>query len=190
MSQIDYVGFKTEAFEVIEKVDGGKWKVRCRKCGKEYIRDIRSIKNFKSSGCTQCTPRIAKSKPNDWHMYVHYRGHAREKNREFLLSYEEFQKLCHSNCYYCGSEPEIRQQFIRYSKNTELQPLNGIDRIDSSKGYTLDNCVPCCMRCNQMKSDMNVSDFIDHVDKIYNYLYVQRLSREGVESSDSKNGDS
>lgn len=28
---------------------------------------------------------------------------------------------------------------------------NGVDRLDSSMGYTPDNCVPCCWECNNMK---------------------------------------
>lgn len=186
----NYIGYKTKAFEVIEKAEQGKWKVKCRKCGKEYIRRITDINNFQGNGCMDCTPRIAKSKPNDWHMYIHYKGHARDKEREFTLSYEEFQKLCHSNCYYCGAEPEIRQQLLRYCKNSEPQPLNGVDRVDSSKGYTLNNCVPCCIKCNQMKSDLEQKDFINQISKIYKHLNVQRLSQEGVEPSGSKCGDS
>jgi hypothetical protein len=28
----------------------------------------------------------------------------------------------------------------------------GLDRIDSKKGYTKDNCVPCCGFCNNLKA--------------------------------------
>lgn len=75
---------------------------------------------------------------------------------------------------------------LRYCKNSDPQPLNGIDRIDSSKGYTIDNCVSCCPLCNQMKSNIDQNMFLTQIEKIYNFKNVQRLSREGVESSDSK----
>lgn len=26
-------------------------------------------------------------------------------------------------------------------------------------GYTVNNCVPCCWRCNQMKSNMSIDEF-------------------------------
>ncbi len=36
---------------------------------------------------------------------------------------------------------------------------NGIDRLDNALGYTLDNCVPCCKRCNQAKNNMGLKEF-------------------------------
>lgn len=79
---------------------------------------------------------------------------------------------------------------IRYSKNSSLQELNGVDRIDSNKGYTKDNCVPCCKICNQMKSNIDIGTFLTQISKIYNFKNVQRLFREGVDSSESKQSDS
>ena len=58
---------------------------------------------------------------------------------------------------------------IRYSKNSSLQELNGVDRIDSNKGYTKDNCVPCCKICNQMKSNIDIGTFLTQISKIYNF---------------------
>jgi hypothetical protein len=37
---------------------------------------------------------------------------------------------------------------------------NGIDRVDNNKGYTIENCVPCCTAVNYAKLDMSYSDFI------------------------------
>jgi hypothetical protein len=38
---------------------------------------------------------------------------------------------------------------------------SGIDRIDSNLGYSRDNCVPCCKRCNLAKRKMSYGDFLD-----------------------------
>lgn len=119
-------------------------------------------------------------------MYIHYKGHARDKGREFNLTYKDFQNITHCNCYYCNAEPTYVPQLKKYCKNSEPQKLNGVDRIDSTKGYTLDNCVPCCALCNQMKSNIEQETFLKQIAKIYNYRNVQRLSQVGVESSDSK----
>ena len=43
---------------------------------------------------------------------------------------------------------------------------HGIDRVDSDKGYFVDNCVSCCMWCNSMKSDLPVGEWLEHVMKI------------------------
>jgi hypothetical protein len=37
---------------------------------------------------------------------------------------------------------------------------NGIDRVDNTKGYSVDNCVPCCRRCNVAKADMTPDQFL------------------------------
>lgn len=34
-----------------------------------------------------------------------------------------------------------------------------VDRLDSSKGYTLENVVLCCAAINRMKMDMTVDEF-------------------------------
>ena len=83
-----------------------------------------------------------------------------------LLTLEQFQNLISQNCYYCGSLPETRI----YSKNKIVQDRifvkNGIDRINSSGHYSIDNCVPCCKRCNTMKSVYSIDDFFEHIKKI------------------------
>ena len=50
---------------------------------------------------------------------------------------------------------------------------NGIDRIDSSKGYSVDNCVPCCAKCNYAKHDLSIDDFKNHIEKIYKHLFLE-----------------
>ena len=47
--------------------------------------------------------------------------------------------------------------------------VNGIDRLDSSKGYTIDNCVSCCSVCNTAKLEMDVDDFKEWVVRVYDY---------------------
>lgn len=71
--------------------------------------------------------------------YNIYKKNAKKRNLEFLLTKNQFYNLTAQPCCYCG----------------DLQGHNGIDRVDSSKGYTVDNCVSCCSRCNIMKMDLN-----------------------------------
>jgi len=37
---------------------------------------------------------------------------------------------------------------------------NGIDRKDNSKGYVIDNCVPCHVSINRMKMAMPYEEFV------------------------------
>ena len=44
-------------------------------------------------------------------------------------------------------------------------PASGLDRVDATKGYTLENTVPCCVLCNFTKSDLSVQVFLDKSKK-------------------------
>ena len=72
---------------------------------------------------------------------------------ELSLTREDFEKLTSGNCAYCGDS---------------RSPL-GIDRIDNSKGYTLENSTSCCKICNYMKKNLSVENFISHITKIYSH---------------------
>jgi hypothetical protein len=85
------------------------------------------------------------------------------------LSLEDFSKLIIQKCYYCGEPPKQ----VTYDKNKIVKDRtfmkNGIDRIDSNGNYDIHNCVPCCKTCNIMKSSLTKNDFINHIEKIYNF---------------------
>lgn len=86
--------------------------------------------------------------------YRQYLGRANKKQIPFELSVNEFESLLKQSCIYCGTNSKI-----------------GIDRLDSSLGYTIDNSRPCCGQCNIMKYTTSQEDFIQHIKKIYNYLH-------------------
>jgi hypothetical protein len=79
--------------------------------------------------------------------------------------------LFKKKCYYCGAIPEIKQPHRGKGRYVGVPvPYNGIDRIDSNGTYEKENCVPCCAKCNYMKSDMDISSFTEHILKIANHL--------------------
>lgn len=171
------INFKNDAFEVISIYQKGTSKiktiynVRCNKCGKIYQRRIQDVKKFKGSGCLECTPRISKtSSPYHSPMYHSYKKHCEEKGRSFDLTLNQFYNIITKNCFYCGSKPEVNESYSKkYGKNKTIEPFNGVDRIDSSLGYSITNCVPCCEKCNKMKLTHQVSDFLKHIKKIYEF---------------------
>lgn len=64
---------------------------------------------------------------------------AKYRNIDWSLTFEEYSILRNAECYYClGKLPTTS---------------NGLDRIDSSKGYVTGNVVPCCSGCNRLKFD-------------------------------------
>lgn len=56
------------------------------------------------------------------------------------LSFEEFCRITSTGCYYCAGPLPKKGA--------------GLDRIDSSLGYTSSNVLPCCTFCNRLKADL------------------------------------
>ena len=81
---------------------------------------------------------------------LRYKTSAAQRGLEFALSKEECFSLFDDFCFYCGDREERM----------------GIDRIDNTKGYIIDNVVPCCKKCNLMKNVYTAQDFIEHCRKI------------------------
>ena len=70
--------------------------------------------------------------------FASYKGCAKKYKREWKLTLEEFRTLYMGTCFVTPCNDRV----------------TGLDRIDSSKGYVLDNVRPSCERHNQMKNDM------------------------------------
>lgn len=94
-----------------------------------------------------------------------YIYNCKTKKRDFFLSKEDFEIITSKACYYCGGYNISENSLI------DITNLNycGIDRIDNSKSYIKENCVPCCNICNRMKLDMNLTNFIEHIKKIVGF---------------------
>ena len=155
------------------------YKVVCTKCGTESIKSYHNILSGNES-CRKCkgnsrTPTLQAPRNR---LYDQYIRHAYERGLEFNLTDEEFDDLIFSNCHYCNSEPSSATYLNsdRLNKTNQEFKNNGIDRIDSSKGYTIDNCVPCCPICNRMKLNYSLDLFKSHISKIYNYYIVNEGS--------------
>lgn len=98
---------------------------------------------------------------------------ASNRGHKFLLTFGEFNDLISQPCHYCGDEPrEASAELLKHRGDTHQPTIryNGIDRLDPTKDYTIDNCVPCCPVCNYMKHTQQKEDFLKQVEKIYNHL--------------------
>jgi len=82
-----------------------------------------------------------------------YKRSAAEKGFCWELTDEEAEILFQANCYYCD----------------EMDPrgLCGIDRVDSTIGYTPQNTKPCCKMCNYMKCNHTIPDFLTYCKNIH-----------------------
>jgi hypothetical protein len=96
---------------------------------------------------------------------------ARIKKLTYNLSRETFETLIFSPCIWCGCEPSsqynvatskngyTQREYLTYNMVNGWISVNGIDRIDSSKGYEEDNVQPCCKHCNYAKNNRTDEEF-------------------------------
>ena len=96
----------------------------------------------------------------------------RYKARGLDWSHQEFKVFTQQECNYCGSLPKTVQK-------TKGRPgeyvYNGIDRMNNDIGYLKENCVPCCLMCNQSKLHHSKENFLDWVKKVYEHSYQKVL---------------
>jgi len=133
---------------------------KCEKCSKEVTNDNFNIETNKCNICYNKNKQLNNLRnPRDKikaKMYD-YKKSAKHRNIEFELSDNEFMNMIQTSCYYCG--------------NIDNEGCLGIDRIDSSKCYNKDNCVPCCSTCNIMKLNYTKKSFLDKCLSIIEYKY-------------------
>lgn len=74
-------------------------------------------------------------------LYHKYKTRARRIKKSFELTRIQFEKLTSSKCSYCGSPPSYLFSGRHKGKPASKKPYvyNGIDRVDSKKGYVMLN---------------------------------------------------
>lgn len=94
-------------------------------------------------------------KSNLKYCYGNYVRSARDKNLEFTISNEDYERIVCGKCYYCDTIAD--------------KGFNGIDRKDQTQGYILENCVNCCKMCNYMKCSLSDDVFIKRIEHILTF---------------------
>jgi hypothetical protein len=149
------------------------WVCKCD-CGNDKtIETIGStLKNGRRTSCG-CKRRLPYGENAFNRLYDTYRRRSLQKGFFFNLSKEEFKEITSQNCFYCGIKPK-QIACKGYKKYYGEYIYNGIDRIDSSKGYEKDNIIPCCGQCNVAKNNHSYNNFLEWVGRIYNNFYVNQ----------------
>jgi hypothetical protein len=104
------------------------------------------------------------------HLIQRYKQLSKFRKMEFDLTNDQILLLFKGNCKYCGIKPE---QIHKGLGNCEPFIYNGIDRLDSSKGYIQGNCVPCCKSCNSIKHITDINQIIQPNKWYGNYLTIR-----------------
>lgn len=180
------------ALKLSDRAGNGKskqtyWLFKCD-CGKEKEIAYGSVVNKSTAKTLSCgclyesrkvyakrgsgggRNRLFPGEANANNIFRKYEIGAINRNLSFELSKEDFKRISQQECYYCGSYPKNRAK--KKIKNNGEFVYNGIDRLDNTKGYTLENSVPCCGICNKMKLNYSEEKFIDQIIKIHNHYVL------------------
>lgn len=160
------------------------WECRCD-CGNLHVVKGHGLKSgrTRSCGCFRDENRGLACKLPDGEASANnligkYKRSAKKKQRIFSLTKNECMNIFAGNCYYCGCVPAQKHSY-RTGHGNRGTPFiyNGIDRIDSSKGYEITNVVSCCHVCNTAKMAMPQADFFAWVirtaENVKKYLTPQ-----------------
>lgn len=121
---------KQLAYFYIDKTHRDGYRTECKLC-----------KSAKSKAYFSTSIGKGKRKQRDrssTQRYNQLRSKAKRSGRELAITQDQFIDIVKNTCIYCK----------RDMKNTTGHCL---DRKDTSLGYTMENAVPCCGLCNQVK---------------------------------------
>lgn len=103
---------------------------------------------------------------------------AQRRHLKFEMTFDRYLELVFLPCYICGAPPQnvARKKFSRYFDKPTLVEfrIQGIDRVDNTKGYVKGNIEPCCHRCNQVKSSLSLPDLEVMLAKIKKAVHARQ----------------
>ena len=157
-----------------------KWDALCD-CGKHKVVTTTNLARGKTKSCGCLRQEVSKERLSKTHigkksdygvaslnvLLGRYRGGALKRGLTFELSLSQFAWLTKQPCYYCGALP---RQILYMKKLNGTYIYNGVDRMNNTLGYSIDNVVPCCGECNRIKLNIDHDAFLSKVTKIYNKL--------------------
>ena len=180
----------------VKLITGGPMNKQCRKCGDdkdiELFGKCSRYKDGRMARCKSCMReeqrrghanyaknhpdrQYSKTHPEEFRVYVNealkprygrYKQGAKKRELEFCITLRDFDELTSKPCCYCNL----------FSPDKDFC---GIDRVDSGKGYVLDNCVPCCSICNVMKMELSLEMFLSYIERIYQHYITKHMATYG-----------
>lgn len=160
---------KTREYQIEWRRNNRQWVKEYRRRNREkiktqsrerYLRNKEHNDTIRKKWYLENRPRIiaklkAKKETLEGKIYQWKMG-AKRRNIDWELTLEQV-KLLPMVCHYTGLPLTMEVGHI----NTM-----SIDRLDSSKPYTLSNVAPCCSMVNDMKRDFNKADFVEMCKRV------------------------
>ncbi len=119
---------------------------KCNLSVDDFVKACRNVINFQHIGVPTKTNKIQFMDKQKADSFSKYKNRAKEKNRYFELTPKLYEELRRQSCYSCGLN--------------EYKHI-GIDRFDSSQGYTIENMRSCCSACNYLKRHYTFDEFVE-----------------------------
>jgi hypothetical protein len=142
-----------------------RWLCKCD-CGKEIVvasfrfsteSKIRTL----SCGCENHGNRQYTPEESTFRVQYSYHAKSCNNNKWGALPYDDWKRLVTQTCVTCGSNGTERN-----APSGATISINGIDRKDSAKGYTLDNVQTLCTWCNIAKGTLSTEGFIEKCKQV------------------------
>lgn len=141
--------------------DDSTYLCRCE-CGQERYVKSPDLRNGKSTNCG-CANRVPNGTVPLKAIEHTYKATAKRRGVEWNLTQVQFMTLIAQDCTYCGCKPFQYRSYRGYAGAFYM----GIDRVDSTHGYTWKNVVPCCKFCNIAKMARPQEEFKEWVRVVY-----------------------
>lgn len=119
------------------------------------------LKNRKTENMAKRIKNYAKT------IFKEHKTTARNNRKTTSLEIDEFEALITNRCFYCdiaGSKPVYQ---LIDGRDVIRKVVNGIDRKNNSQGYTTENSVSCCSRCNYAKHIMDLDEFVSWIGSVF-----------------------
>ena len=91
--------------------------------------------------------------------FQHWKTNAKKRHIEWILDFKDLESMP-QKCFYTGVDLTL----VTQQPNTI-----SLDRLDSTKGYTVDNVVFCCSDINFMKQEFSVDKFLFLCQSVCDY---------------------
>lgn len=76
------------------------------------------------------------------------------RSRKVDITYDQFLKFTEiNNCHYCNNHIEWYPHTTKDKVKSKEARSYKLDRKDNNSGYTVENCVVCCKKCNEAKGN-------------------------------------
>jgi 5-methylcytosine-specific restriction endonuclease McrA len=147
-------------------------------CGNTTVVFGQDLRSGKTRSCNQDLCRlhyVDRYMPAFNAVVKGYKDSASKRGYIFDLTHNDVFRITKEACYYCGIV-ESQTRRIKSGKYMSEYSYNGIDRVNNSLGYTLNNVVACCGACNVAKNNMSQSDFINLCKRIAKRHYITLLA--------------